>query len=102
MIDGLKDRSERFERRRDALRSLIERIMDAANISKAELPEATFSFRALPSSVVIIDDTILPPDMIRTKYEPDKAKIRERLKDGANVPGAMLTNGGRSLSIRVK
>lgn len=97
----LRQRRERFDARADAMKSLAERIMNAAVSSKITLPEATLSFRATPPAVVIADDAALPESMWRVRREPDKAAIKEALQRGETIPGAHLSNGGRALTIRV-
>lgn len=97
----LRQRRERFDARADAMKALAERIMNAADLSKITLPEATLSFRATPPAVVIADDAALPESMWRVRREPDKAAIKEALQHGETIPGAYLSNGGRALAIRV-
>ena len=46
---------------------------------------------------------IFAPEMIPAKYqrhEPDRSTIRAALKDGAEIPGAKLMDGKRTLRIR--
>src|SRR5690554_1634654 len=42
----IRDRLDRINRREDALRDLLMKVMVSADIKKAELPEATISVRA--------------------------------------------------------
>jgi hypothetical protein len=97
--DELKGRKERLERREQALRSLIMRIMNTAGLRKAELPEGTLSIRAGQPKVLIIDDAEIPDQFMRIKKEPDKIKIKEALTVRENVPGCVLSNGEPSLSL---
>jgi len=99
--DALWSRAERFERREKAMRALAQRIMEAANIRKAELPEATLSIRAVAPSLVITDESALPDWAWRVKRELDRTAIKERVKAGDFVPGAEMNNGGSTLSVRV-
>lgn len=99
----LQDRIERLERRRNALRGLLFKVMELANLKKRELPEATISIRKGPQKVVIVEEKDIPEAFWRIKREPDKAKIKAAiLGDTANVPGAYLSNGEAVLSIIVK
>ena len=45
-FEELKSRKDRFEHRVDTLRNLAFKIMQAAELAKCELPEATLSLRA--------------------------------------------------------
>jgi hypothetical protein len=101
-IDELSERKARIERRDEALRSVALKIMQTADLKKAELPEATLSIRNGTPKVVIIDETALPPDCVRTTVSPDKTAIKEKLSSGQAVPGAEMSNGEPTLSIRVK
>lgn len=97
-----KERAERFERRIEALRALAFKVMNAADLKKVELPTTTLSIRNGAPQVVVHDEASLPADCIKTVTAPDKTAIREKLKAGDAVPGAYLSNGEPTLSIRVK
>jgi hypothetical protein len=101
-IKTLDDRANRMERKADAMRALMQKILEHAQASKFVLPEATLSLRQIPPSVVIADEAQIPVDYLRIKSEPDKTAIKKALLDGVEVPGACLSNGGISLSVRTK
>lgn len=100
-FEELKARKDRFENRVEALRGLAFRLMEAANIHKLELPEATLTLRSVPPAVVIVDEDKLPDIACKFERKPDKTKIKELLFGGI-VAGAVMSNGSRSISIRVK
>lgn len=95
------ERKARVERGVEALRSLIFKIMNDAQLRKVELPEATLSVRAVPPKVIITDEAALPEQFFKIKREPDKTAIKECLATGV-VPGAELSNGSETISIRIK
>jgi hypothetical protein len=97
----IRDRASKFERQEDAMRELAERIMRAADLRKAVLPEATLSIRAVPPSVEIMDETEIPEAFWKVMKSIDRAALKEALKSGDFVPGAALSNGGETLSVRV-
>jgi phage host-nuclease inhibitor protein Gam len=99
--DQLSERQERFKRRGEAMRSLAFRLMDAAKTRKMELPEATLSIRATPQSVQITDENAVPDAYTKTVRHIDKTAVKDALKAGEPVPGAVLTNGGDTLSVRM-
>lgn len=108
LVIGTKDRAEelaarrkRFEDRIESLRNLAFKLMEAANVAKLELPEVTLSVRHVPPSVQIVDEDNLPDIACKFERKPDKAKIKELLATGL-VAGAVMTNGGKTLSIRIK
>lgn len=98
----LRERAARIGRRIDAYRFLAFKIMESANLPKAELPEATLSIRKGQPKVIILEETQLPDCCIRIRKEPDKTAIKDMLQSGREVPGAVLSNSESSLSIRVK
>ena len=53
-----------------------------------------------PQSVEIVDEGLLPEEFFRITKTPNKTLIGEKLKAGEDVPGAQLSNGGESLTIR--
>lgn len=101
-ISDLQPRQVSFDRRADAMRDLAMRIMDAANLRKMMLPEATLSVRTTPPSVVISDESLIPAQYKKTKMEISRTALREALQAGVEIPGAALSNGGASLSVRTK
>jgi phage tail tube protein FII len=101
-IGELQERKQRLERREYALRSLIFKVMNTAEIKKAELPEATLSVRAGVPKVVIVNEHEIPSEFMRIKKEPAKDLIKAALIAHEHVPGAALSNSEPSLSIRTK
>ena len=100
-FEELKERKARFENRVETLRTLAFKLMEAAGLPKLELPEATLSIRSVPPSVMITDEEKLPDIACKFERKPDKAKIKELLASGW-VAGATMSNGSKSLSIRIK
>ena len=87
------DRKARYDRRAEAMRSLILGVMKSANLPKIALPEASISISAGRDSVVITDETALPTQLGTTKWSPDKKAIAEQIKAGVDVPGADIQTG---------
>ena len=98
----ISERKARFLARADTKKRLVLEALEKAGMKKIERPEFTVSIRAVPPSVVIENDAIIPPDYqrITTTVAPDKAAIKDALSSGQDVPGAKLSNGGSTLSIR--
>jgi Siphovirus Gp157 len=102
LIAELKARCDRFEQRSDAMRGLMFKVMQAAEVRKIELAAATLSIRAGQPRVIITDETRLPPNCVRIKREPDKVMIRELIDQGVPVAGAEISNSEPVLSVRIK
>jgi len=101
-IGELQERHARLEQRIHAIRSLIFKVMQAADLKKKELPEATLSIRAGQPKVVIVNEKEIPQDFLRVKTEPDKSRIKAAIGAGEHVPGASLSNGEATLAIITK
>jgi len=101
-IGELQERKARLERRDQALRSLISRIMNTAELRKAELAEATLSISAGRPKVMVINEREVPKEFLRVKTEPDKNRIGAALTAHEHVPGCALSNAEPVLRIIVK
>ena len=102
-LQELVARKTRFEHRVETLRNLTFKIMQAADLAKCELPEATLSLRASTQQLIGDNDAeALLPQFRRVVVTPDKAAIKEALKAGQTVPGFSLSNSPPSLTIRIK
>lgn len=100
-IKDLKARQFRFDKRQEAMRALAMKLLYAADVEKLQLPEATYSLRTVPPSVVIVNEDALPDAACKFKREPDRTAIKDMLQIGP-VEGACMSNGGKTLSIRIK
>ena len=98
----LQERAHRLNRREQAMRSLMFKIMSAADLRKIELPEATLSIRNGTQKVIITDVLAIPDELFVIRQEPNKMKIRVLLGEGKTVPGAELSNAEPVLNIRTK
>ena len=101
-ISDLRARADMLDRRIEAQRALALKIMETAGLKKLELPIASLAVRAGTAKVIITDETALPQDCLRTKVEPDKIAIKKKLDEGVAVDGAVLSNAGPVLQVRVK
>lgn len=62
----------------------------------------TASIRAGSASVIVTDESAIPAEYMRQPPPaPDKAALARALKNGAQIPGAVLRNGEPGLTIRV-
>jgi hypothetical protein len=101
-VDTIMERSKRFDAREHAIRTLMFKVLQTANLQKIELPEATLSIRAGMPKVIIVEESEIPNYYVRIKREPNKILIGAALKAGTNVPGATLSNAEPTLAIRTK
>lgn len=101
-VSDLSDRKKRFENKEQSLRNLIKTLMDAAQLPKLQLTDATLSIRSLSPSPIVTDATLLPDDCVRLERKPDMAAIKAAMEARKELPGIVMSNGGTSLTIRVK
>lgn len=102
MIEDLDARRHRFTAREKEAKSTLFAVMVALEEKKFVAPHGTVSIRDGTPSVVITDETVLPPEYLRTTVAPDRAAILADLKQGVVIEGAMLSNGFPSIAIRSK
>lgn len=102
LIDEIKHRQDRLEKKAKGLQMAAYHMMRHIGTSKIEAPDFTASFRAVPPSVEIEDEGLIPSQLMREKVEraPDKAAIKAALEQGEQVPGARLSEPGQTLSVR--
>lgn len=86
----------------DQLREYLRSNMEATGIKKIEHPLFKITLAAGRDIVEITDVESIPDDYIKVevKESPDKKKILEALKEGANIPGVALMKSKSSLRIK--
>ena len=100
--DAMAKRRKAYENRAERLRSYVLANMLTTGKTVIECPYFKMSVRNNPESVVIDAESQIPQDYMReipASYSPDKALIKQAIKDGFEVPGAHLTRT-QSLSIK--
>lgn len=98
----LAARRNRFERKSDAMKTLIRHVMKAAQLPKVILTEATLTVTKAKTSVGIEDLNELPQGFYHTNRVADRGAIRAAIESGETVPGAILVLGSEGLTIRPK
>lgn len=98
-VSDLQARKSRAEKRKDAMRALMLRVMQAAGVQKAPLAEATVSVGKGRDSVEVTDESLLPDNVVRIVRTPDKKLIAEALALGP-VEGASMKTGGPTITVR--
>ena len=99
--EDLAERRKRIERRIETKEAIVLHAMEKANLKKIEAPDFTVSTRATPAAVIVTDEKLIPADYWKPQDPTlDKAGIRDALKAKKDIPGATLSNGGVTLSVR--
>lgn len=108
LVDGLDtyqktiaDRKARILRRADIRRALIASALEIAELKKLETPAGTISVRAVAPKAIINDESAIPSDYFETPAPKlNKTAVTAALKEGRDIPGATLSNGGTTIAIR--
>lgn len=102
-LSDLRSRLDMLDRREEALKKLMFKIMETAAIARLELPLANLSMAMGPRKVIVTDADKLPKECLRyPPPEPNKVAIKKWIDDGFTVNGAFLSNGEEYLRIKVK
>jgi len=101
-IDKLVTRRDRIKKRVNLRRVAMLAAMTAGEIRKLETPAGTLSRKTVPPSVLILDEAAIPSSFWRPS-DPvlDKRAVADALERGETVSGAMMSNGGETLAVRI-
>lgn len=102
-IAELLIRKGRMEKSVETRRNIILMAMEKAGLGTIRCPLGTMSARPTPKQAVITDEALIP-SRFWTPQGPklDRKELSSALRSGETIPGATLSNGGVSLSVRVK
>ena len=102
-LGDMRERLARLEVRIEVKRGTVAHAMDEARIPRLTLPEATVSLRELPPRLVVTDEASIPGAYWRAQPPKlDRKSLADALKAGAHAQGAVLSNGGVTIAVRVK
>ena len=97
----LEARKRTFESQADRMKQRLQEAMQATGKTKFKTPLFTYGIQNNAESVTVTDENAIPTQYMRvtTARAPDKEAIKEALKAGVDIPGAMLT---RTESLRIR
>jgi hypothetical protein len=99
-ISDMEERIARIEQRAERKRALATSVMESANLKKLVEPDFTVSLCAIPASLVVIDEQIIPPAFWQPQLPKlDRQALTAALRCGQSVPGAILGNGQSTISM---
>ena len=103
LLEELRGRLERLERRADKKRELAQEAMEQGGYEKLTQPDFTASLRQNRASLTIVDEAEIPEDFwLPQPPKLSRTLLRDELERGVSVPGALLGNAARSLSVRIR
>ena len=100
-IDEMNERLGRLRNRANKKKEIVADAMDRAGIKKIEAPEFTISCRRTTPPLLVDDESAVPEKY----WNPQPAKLDRMaligaLKAGESISGAILGNGGITISVR--
>lgn len=99
-IGKIRERQTRLTHRVQFYRGLMHRLLTLTGLKSVALAEAKVSVVNSPDKVIITDESAIPDELMKIVREPNKTAIKNALKSGTYVPGATLSNGGTTISVR--
>lgn len=101
-IADLQERKARELRGADGARALLKSLLDAADLDKLTLPEATVSITKPRTIVEITDLEAIPQGFAKIEKRADKTALKAALEAGEEIPGAVLGLSEASITVRTK
>ena len=102
-ISDMQERLARFDQRATTKKEIVASVLERAGIKKITEADFTLSLRSTNPPLVVIEEKQIPEAF----WKPQPAKLDRQgllsaLKDGLDVPGVALGNGGVTISVRTK
>jgi hypothetical protein len=95
----MADRRKSIENRAMHIKEYLLTCMQIANVSKIDCPHFALTIKQNPPSVEVFEPGLVPAEFMRKPEPPpaapDKTAIKEAIKAGREVPGAMLAQAVR-------
>lgn len=100
-IKNMQARKKRLETQADRIRQTLATALGSVDVQRLERPTGTVALTRTPQTVIITDAAALPASMVRQPPpEPDKIALKKALVAGQRVPGATLSNGNITVTIK--
>jgi hypothetical protein len=101
-IKRLQTRKTAIKNRSDSFKDYLRMNMERTGITKLQHPLFSVTLGKPTKTANIFDEALLPDDYVNVDVvsKPDKRKILAELKDGADIPGAELSEGKSRLLIK--
>ena len=98
--DTLAVRLHRLEERRQSRRAVLEQALLLLERKCLERPVATISLTQRAPALVVEEEAVIPAKFFDLKPFLNRRLAKEALEAGEEVPGARLSNGSLSLTVR--
>ncbi len=102
-IADMQERLSRLEQRADKKKEVVTSVMENAGLKKLTEADFTLSLRATSPPLVVADEQAIPAEFWKPQPPKlDRQGVLSALKAGREVPGAVLGNGGVTISVRTR
>jgi Siphovirus Gp157 len=102
-IRDMQERLTRISGRADTKQRIVSNTMEDVGLSKVVEPDFTLSLRKQPPKLQVTDETTVPSEFWRQQAPKlDRQTLIAALKAGEKIAGALLNNGGVTISVRTK
>lgn len=95
-LDRLQKRKQAMVNLKERLKTYLKQSMEVAGMTKIEAGVFTVAIQTNPPAVEIIDKNLIPSryeDVIPEQYVVSKARLKDDLMAGKEIPGAVLRRG---------
>src|SRR5260370_34941549 len=100
-ISTMQERLSRLEDRIEKKRTLVESVMERADIRKLSQPDFTVSLLPTAAPLVVLNESEIPDPFWRPQPPKlDRRGLLAALTSGQSVPGATLGNGTVTIAVR--
>ena len=97
VLDRVTTRKGRIERRVEITKTIIQAAMETAHKDVADTAICRITLKATPAKALVIDEAQIPSDYWKPQDPKlDKKAVLDALNDKKAVPGAELSNGGKT------
>lgn len=99
----LQARKKRFEDRAEMRRTIVCNAMNVSGRKTLEIDVGTVSLSAVKPKAIVTDEADIPSSFWKAQAPKlDMAALNDAVRGGASIPGATLSNGGFTITIRRK
>lgn len=98
--DTMAVRLHRLQERKTSRRTILEQALLLLERKSLERPLATLSLADRPPSLVVEEEAQIPARFFDLKPSLNRRLAKEALEAGEEVPGARLSNGALTLTVR--
>ena len=102
-ITNMQERLSRIEARAENMKVVTVTVMERAGIRKITQPDFTLSLRSVSPGLEVTNEAVIPEEFwLSQAPRLDRKNLLNTLKGGCAVSGAVLSNGGMTISVRTK